>query len=340
MNEHLRAETIAGAIALGEAGEDERNFYRAHIAECASCRHELGGEVAIAHVVETVALARDAETWRPAIDTPALARRARRRTGRTVAAGMAAVVAAALTAFALRGNALAPPPPQHVAMNVFRVTVEPAAKPVTGAHHVAHHPAKARRPAKPSVHPPVHSSHVARVAPSIVIEHHVVQLARIAQTPAPAAARATRVRIRRKHAAAFVPARVPVWRTVAKTTTTTATSETAVEPISMTAASMQIAPPVIHEPEPIGGENVISPRPPAIAYVEGMEGTTLFDVAISPRGLPTRCSIVASSGYHTLDESVCRAAMVVRYTPETINGRPAPGDFRDAFTFRISNTSP
>jgi hypothetical protein len=60
-----RAEGLAGAIAIGEAGEAERDAYRAHLAECARCLHELGGEREIERVMTAVGQARDDECWEP-----------------------------------------------------------------------------------------------------------------------------------------------------------------------------------------------------------------------------------------------------------------------------------
>ncbi len=59
------AERLAGAIAIGEAGETERDAYRAHVAGCARCLHDLGGEREIERVIGIVARARDDERWEP-----------------------------------------------------------------------------------------------------------------------------------------------------------------------------------------------------------------------------------------------------------------------------------
>lgn len=60
-----RAETLAGAISLGEADEAQREMYRSHLATCGRCRAELGGERAIERAMATVTEARDAERWEP-----------------------------------------------------------------------------------------------------------------------------------------------------------------------------------------------------------------------------------------------------------------------------------
>ena len=60
-----RAEILAGAIALGEARDDERQAYRAHLAHCSRCVNALGGEREIERTVRVVAAARDGERWEP-----------------------------------------------------------------------------------------------------------------------------------------------------------------------------------------------------------------------------------------------------------------------------------
>ncbi len=78
---HDRVETIAGAIALGEASDQERHEYREHIATCAPCLRAFGGEREIERVISTVASARDSEVWEPQIGdvvTTRLNRRARK----------------------------------------------------------------------------------------------------------------------------------------------------------------------------------------------------------------------------------------------------------------------
>jgi len=92
-----------------------------------------------------------------------------------------------------------------------------------------------------------------------------------------------------------------------------------------------------NEAAPLGGETAINPQPPMIAYAEGAEGTTAFEVLIDERGMPTKCVITKPAGYRFLDEAVCKAAMKARYSPKTLDGRPVPGLYRDAFTFRVSS---
>jgi anti-sigma factor RsiW len=59
------AERLAGAIAIGEATDEQRDTYRAHLAGCARCVHELGGERDIERVMSTIPRARDDERWDP-----------------------------------------------------------------------------------------------------------------------------------------------------------------------------------------------------------------------------------------------------------------------------------
>jgi len=58
---------LAGAIALGEARDEERHAYRAHLAVCGRCLHALGGERDIERTMNLVARARDEERWQPDI---------------------------------------------------------------------------------------------------------------------------------------------------------------------------------------------------------------------------------------------------------------------------------
>lgn len=93
------AETLAGAIALGEAGQHEREAYRAHLSQCERCLNELGGEREIERVMTTVAQARDSERWEPRVSLKtAHRRRSARAFGWT--AGFAACAAMLVLFFA------------------------------------------------------------------------------------------------------------------------------------------------------------------------------------------------------------------------------------------------
>ncbi len=89
----VQAETLAGAVALGEAGDDERDAYRRHLIACRSCLAELGGEREIERTMRLVALARDAERWEPGARDLFARRRASVRFGRWAALAGAAAVA-------------------------------------------------------------------------------------------------------------------------------------------------------------------------------------------------------------------------------------------------------
>lgn len=85
-------ERLAGAIAIGEADDRDRESYRSHLAVCRKCVGEFGGEREIERVMATVANARDEESWQPDL-RPALARTGSRRYGWSAAIALAAAVA-------------------------------------------------------------------------------------------------------------------------------------------------------------------------------------------------------------------------------------------------------
>ncbi|MBV9720228.1 MAG: hypothetical protein JOZ77_13015 [Candidatus Eremiobacteraeota bacterium] len=60
-----KLETLAGAIALGEASDSERDAYRKHVARCPRCLSDFGGEREIERIMNSVALSRDQERWEP-----------------------------------------------------------------------------------------------------------------------------------------------------------------------------------------------------------------------------------------------------------------------------------
>ena len=62
-----RAEILAGALALGEATDAERNEFRSHIAVCSSCLNAIGGEREIERTMEIVSEARASEVWEPVL---------------------------------------------------------------------------------------------------------------------------------------------------------------------------------------------------------------------------------------------------------------------------------
>ncbi len=67
---HARFESLEGAILLGEATLAEREEYSLHARQCSLCC----GEPANGALPASVGAGRDAETWRPSVDHPVLAR--------------------------------------------------------------------------------------------------------------------------------------------------------------------------------------------------------------------------------------------------------------------------
>jgi TonB family protein len=192
----------------------------------------------------------------------------------------------------------------------------------------------------------------ARPQRRLIVEHNVVQLAR-APVPASVAAPASRdqskpsdlvsITVHPDRPVQSAQSKVPVWRrnpsgwrTVA-TTTTTSVTETAPQSLTHSAEFIQVAPSTTREVAPLGGETAINPQPPMIAYDEGAEGTTVFEVIVDERGTPTKCVITKSAGYPVLDDAVCEAAMRARYSPKMVDGRAVSGVYHDAFTFHMTD---
>jgi len=86
------AEILAGAIALGEAGDEQRHAYREHLSTCRRCLTQIGGEREIERVINLVAQVRDQESWQPDVRR-ALARVPGRRRAWRWGAGLAAAAA-------------------------------------------------------------------------------------------------------------------------------------------------------------------------------------------------------------------------------------------------------
>jgi len=339
-NVHDRIEAIAGAIALGEASDEERRQYREHIAACRACLDALGGEHEIERVASTVSYARDQEVWEPdvrgAVDT-----RLRRRTQK---------LRWGLSVF---GIALAASVGAHLvfAAGIPRIDRHAASPVVINAG-----PARIVLEQNPATAKPAVSAPASAAPRRLIVMHNVVQIARApiaaaAVDPAPASAndeskprQLVAITVHPEQAAPAVQrAKIPVWRrndtawtTVARTTTTSVT-ETAPQTLTHSAESIQVAPNYTREVAPVGGETAINPQPPMIAYDEGAEGTTVFEVIVDERGAPTKCVITKSAGYPVLDDAVCKAAMKARYMPKMVDGRPVPGTYHDAFTFHMSD---
>jgi TonB family protein len=315
-NQCSRTEILAGAIALGEANETEREEYRKHIATCASCLHSLGGEREIERVMSAIAQARMSETWEP------LPRRAasgsRTRVWRTGAALIAAAIAVSLGVHVLLAAVVHPP-----VIEPTVASVEPASEFHLSLEH------------RPRVAP---ASPVAKASPaprSMIVVHNVVerrgnavtqtttQTTEVAEAPIPrVTAPASNVPIWRRDEA------MPSQRSAQVTTTS-------VPVLTGRAESIAVAPlSTVRDVVPLGGDAAIKPRPAPIAYAENAQGTTAFEVSVDERGVPTKCTITKSSGYLALDVAVCKAAMAARYSPRLLNGKPTVGVYRDAFTFR------
>ena len=339
---HDRFEKIAGAIALGEATDDERREYREHIAACSSCLQALGGEREIERVVSTVSSARESEVWEPDIRNVVASRMQRRSRSLRFGFGVTGVaLALSLGLHAVVASRTAP-----LAMQSERTLAETA-----GVTHIT-----LDQRSGPALKAPAPQPQPQR---RMIVQHNVVQIARAplpAQAvaiPPPSVASAKSQDITNmivhappqlSHKSAPSSSNIPPWRrgdsdtwhTVAQTTTTSL-SESAPQTLTHRAELIQVYQPhVTRDAMPVGGETAINPQPPMIAYDEGAEGTTAFEVLIDDHGIPTKCVITKPAGYSILDTTVCRAAMQARYTPKTIDGRPVPGVYRDAFTFRMS----
>lgn len=327
---HACIEAIAGAIALGEATDEERREYREHIAGCPQCLNALGGEREIERVAETVNAARESEVWAPDLGDVVAVHARRRAHGLQIAGGFAALC----TVFGFGVHAF-------LTTGVTHLTPH-APAPVVHAVAAVKVPAPTAAPRK------------------MVIEHNIVQIARAPLqvdpvTPPIKADRPPRDMVQMTvHPEIPTPAAKPpsnddqsnvpiwrrgdthAWRTVA-TTTTTSLIESAPQTFTHNVELMQVAAPhTMRDASPVGGATAISPQPPPIAYDMGAEGTSVFEVLIDEHGNPTKCTITKSSGYLVLDNSVCKAAKQAHYLPKLIDGRPVPGVYRDAFTFRMS----
>ncbi|MDQ2865453.1 MAG: TonB family protein [Candidatus Eremiobacteraeota bacterium] len=326
-----RAEVLAGAIALDEAGDAEREEYRGHLSGCSRCLEALGGEFAIERAMATVREARASETWQPVL-TPVLSKHERRmrsfaRFG--LSAAIVAIVASIGLHFLVTSNlgriAATPSNPIVINYDGSRITLE-------------HRPARTVK------------TRIVAAAPHLVVVHNVVTLKepRIrteVKRDANSVMKSTTT-IVAQAASSPVPednSDVPIWRRADPLPASRRGIET-VNPAPLRlegrAESIALAPVLsIRDVMPIGGESAIDPKPPMIAYSEGAEGTTAFAVSVDERGLPMKCTITQSSGSLALDEAVCGAAMKAHFSPRLVNGRPTPSIYRDAFTFRNSANS-
>ncbi len=105
-----QAESIAGAIAIGEANEAQRDAYRAHLSVCRRCLEELGGEREIERVMGGVARARAGECWEPDLR---ISFAPKRKPYRALGWGAAIAAAAVLIVGIRSAEALRQPVPEH-----------------------------------------------------------------------------------------------------------------------------------------------------------------------------------------------------------------------------------
>lgn len=331
---HDRAEVLAGAIALGEATDEERLEYRRHLAQCGSCLQSLGGEHELARLNGVVAGARESEVWEPDVRGPLMDRvsTAPRRIFKYGLGLLGVCIIISLIGHFVVGSTLARPGVRMIADPVVinfegnKIVLE------RRSTRDAHTPAPA--PAKPVM----------------VVSHNVVTLTRPAELSRATSSTRAKAVASKKEIAYAPPAQsapgagdetrassnIPPWRRSQSSAAQHYTAGITSPALgSAHAESLTIAPVYsARDPEPQGGETAINPRPAAIAYQEGAEGTTAFEVMIDEQGNPTKCVISKSSNWPVLDDAVCNAAMKVKYKPKMISGHPVPGIYRDAFTFR------
>jgi hypothetical protein len=226
LNQHHRAESLAGAIALGEATECERLEYRAHVATCRSCLEAFGGEHEFERLAQHVAAARDCEIWEPDLSASLTRRIERRPAYLTYAAGflgLGLVLSLAIhtlllaAAHPIRLVSAAQQPPVSVA----RVSLEqrpaivaqrayaaaPAPRRMVVVHNVVH---MARAPLAPAQAP--QSARPPQQAAAAPANAAPQELASVTVHSQPAASQSD------PHSQIPVWRRDPGWRTVAKTT--------------------------------------------------------------------------------------------------------------------------
>jgi TonB family protein len=276
-------------------------------------------------VVRALHEARDGESWEPDLRAALQARRATRRLAWTF--GLSGAVIAAVISLGVHAL-VAASIPNHPAAQTSEVTYNGM---VVALEHRPNHTSATVLQRAPSA------------ARRLVVLHNIVTLNRPPLEPKTApvrhAVRSSAPTAHRSSVAAegAVAAITPSERdesaiAALRTTATTAPPAARAESLAMVPNVM-----IIRDVTPIGGDSAIVPHPSAIAYDEGAEGTTAFEVSVDERGTPVKCTITKPSGYLVLDAAVCKAAMHARYAPRTINGRPVSGIYRDAFTFRTSD---
>jgi TonB family protein len=323
LDDCARAESNAGALALGEASEEQRDEYRAHVARCAPCLNVLGGERDIERTMRLVAVARDEESWAPQVEIDF-----KERAGVTRHAWQFGLAAAAVALLWFGARAFVPvagtQPAEHVAVVAHQPVTTTSERSATAGHDlvVLHNVATLKRPplvAAAPVHPQLKAVAIAR---------------RTTSAPAPAAQPPV---AHASPAPALVAVTDPSQRDERSVSALRTVGTAPPAPQRAESIAVMPAPGITRDAAPLGGEYAIVPHPPAIAYYENAEGTTAFEVSVDERGAPVKCTIVKSSGFLVLDDAVCRAAMRARYAPRTVNGRAVPGIYRDALTFQAGD---
>jgi len=334
-NLHQRAEIIAGAIALGEATDAERIAYRQHLAQCVACLRALGGEHELERVSGRIADARASEVWEPDVRAPFMARLnvAPRGYARFGWSALGVCLILSLAGHFILGSSITQMRP---------TLADPLVINYEGNRIVLER--RSVRDAK--------SSPVPAPSPRMLITHNIVMLPRIAPRGQSAGRQRTTTKIvsRYVNVPNVAPARnnnehlpqaerasnVPPWRQNARADSPP--RRLAAVPLNAARAESLAFTGVTREAEPEGGPSAINVDPARIAYQNGAEGTSAFEVFVDESGAPSKCVITKSSGWLVLDEAACKAAMRVRYRPKVSNGHAVPGVYRDAFTFHPQPT--
>ncbi|MFN2527941.1 MAG: TonB family protein [Candidatus Baltobacteraceae bacterium] len=331
LSPHDRAEVLAGAITLGEATDEELLEYRRHLAGCAKCLQSLGGEHELERLNSVVQEAHASEIWEPDVRGPLLDRvnLTPRRVARYGLGILGMCLCISLIGHFVVGSTFARPfaDPLVISYEGNKVVLE--------RRSVRDEKTPVPAPPRTTVveHNIVHMAAPAGITKAKpMLTHHEVAMA------APAVAHDAAPQAQAPSTYNASPANVPPWESALRKRAPAYTGPTTTAG-SARAESLTIAVSYsTREAVPEAGETAINPQPPAIAVQEGAEGTTAFEVLIDEQGNATKCIITKPAGYVVLDETVCNAAMSVKYKPKTLNGKAVPGVFRDAFTFRPPNS--
>lgn len=113
--------------------------------------------------------------------------------------------------------------------------------------------------------------------------------------------------------------------------------------ITATNAPPKAAPPppaadVVNPPRQNTRSPISQPEYPTMSRRLGEEGATILLLTLDADGRVTAASVDASSGFERLDEAAVKEAMRPRlwkFLPGTINGKPAPMQFKFRVVFKI-----